>query len=184
MSEIRKDMENNYLSFESEEDARKRIIALLLGGVDNPINSKVNFQKELFLLIQSFPKIGQLFNFMPHKLGPYSNEADYILENYPDLFESSKAGIYLTDRGIRFHISSLKQIKPENLKILEDVIKNIRSIYDKLNDREFMFLIYMTFGYTEKSDVFDKLMKDREKLAKGLFRKGVITRQRYYELIG
>jgi len=71
----------------------------------------------------------------------------------------------------------------EKRKILEHILKNIRSLYDKLNDQEFMFLIYETYGYTEKSEVFNALMKNRRYLARKLLDKGVITQRRYQELI-
>jgi len=165
------------LPFEAEERIRKQVVALLLGGVDRPIKTKVNFQKELFLLVQSFPKFNSLFNFMPHKLGPYSNEAEDVIENYPDLFDSTGAELQLTDEGRRFYNSSLNQMVPHNRKVLRNVVDNIREHYDRLNDQEFMFLVYMTFGYTEKSEVFDKLMENKEKLAKALLRKGVNNSQ-------
>ena len=74
-------------------------------------------------------------------------------------------------------------MQPENRTSLERIIKNIRSLYDDLSDNEFMFLIYKTYGYTEKSDVFNKLMKKRKRLATSLLHKGIITHQRYEELI-
>lgn len=46
-----------------------------------------------------------------------------------------------------------------------------------------MFLIYETYGYTEKSEVFNALMKNRRYLARKLLDKGVITQRRYQELI-
>ena len=41
-------MQKTRLSYDEEETFRKKLIALLLSGADNPIASKVNFQKELF----------------------------------------------------------------------------------------------------------------------------------------
>ncbi len=66
-------MSEKNTSPETEEEIRKKIISVLLGSANKPINSKINFQKELFLVTQSFPKFSSLFNFMPHKFGPYSN---------------------------------------------------------------------------------------------------------------
>ena len=64
-----------------------------------------------------------------------------------------------------------------------DAIQFIRSVYDRLTDDEFMFLIYMTYNYTEKSDRFEDLLKHRKQLADGLERKKIITHQRYLELV-
>jgi len=38
-------MQKTRLSYDEEETFRKKLIALLLSGADNPIASKVNFQK-------------------------------------------------------------------------------------------------------------------------------------------
>lgn len=113
-------------SFEEEEDIRNELIVLLLGSVNNRINSKINFQKELFLVVQSFPKFQPLFQFIPHKYGPYSNEADYIIENYPELYNQDKKGIELTSEGKEYHNHLLKQMSFEKRKILEHILKNTK----------------------------------------------------------
>jgi len=176
-------MQTIRLSYDDEEAFRKKLIALLLSGADNPIASKVNFQKELFLLIKALPQFESLFDFMPHRLGPYSNSADHVLENNPDLFVADKHGIYLLDEGKRFSAAVEGEMKPENRKQLLDTVQFIRSVYDRLTDDEFMFLVYMTYGYTEKSDRFDELLKRRKQLADSLLRKKIITYQRYLELV-
>ena len=62
-------------------------------------------------------------------------------------------------------------------------IEFIRSVYDHLTDDEFMFLVYMTYDYTEKSDRFDALLKKKKQLADSLLRKKIITNHRYLELL-
>jgi len=176
-------MSNASLSYDEEEEFRKKLVALLLSGAENPIASKVNFQKELFLLIKAMPQFEPLFDFMPHRLGPYSNSAEHLIENNPEFFVADNKGIYLSDEGDRFSSSIQKEMRPENFERLMQSVKFIRSVYDKLTDDELMFLVYMTYGYTEKSDRFDALLKRREHLAESLLRKKVITHQRYLELV-
>jgi hypothetical protein len=171
------------MSYEDEEFFRKKLITLLLSGADKPIASKVNFQKELFLLIRAMPKFESLFDFMPHRLGPYSNSAEHVIENNPELFIADRKGIYLSDEGKEFSSLVKEEMRPENFDRLIQSIQFIRSIYDNLTDDEFMFLVYMTYGYTEKSDRFEDLLKHKKPLADSLFRKKVITRQRYEELL-
>jgi hypothetical protein len=171
------------LSYDEEETFRKKLIALLLSGADNPIASKVNFQKELFLLIKAMPQFESLFDFMPHRLGPYSNTAEHVIENNPELFVADKKGIYLSDDGKEFSSSVREEMRPDNLNRLMQSIQFIRSVYDNLTDDEFMFLVYMTYDYTEKSDRFDDLLKRRKPLADSLLRKGIITQQRHEELL-
>ena len=176
-------MQKTRLSYDEEETFRKKLIALLLSGADNPIASKVNFQKELFLLIKAMPQFESIFDFMPHRLGPYSNSAEHIIENNPELFVADNKGIYLSDEGKQFSSSVQKEMHPENFLTLIQSITFIRSVYDHLTDDELMFLVYMTYGYTEKSDRFDGLLKRRKQLADSLLRKKIITHQRYVELL-
>lgn len=176
-------MNDDKLSFEDEENIRIKIITLLLSGAKRPINSKVNFQKELFLIVKSFPNFQSIFSFVPHRLGPYSNSAEYTIENHPDLFTSDKKGLELTYEGEVFGKDVLKELTPEKRDKILKSIKLIRSIYDQLTDDEFMFLIYKTYGYTINSDVFEKLMKKKDVIAARLYKKGVVTYKRYKELL-
>ncbi|GAB6285103.1 MAG: hypothetical protein STSR0009_13040 [Methanoregula sp.] len=176
-------MQKTRLSYDEEETFRKKLIALLLSGADKPIASKVNFQKELFLLIKAMPQFESIFDFMPHRLGPYSNSAEHSIENNPELFVADNKGIYLSEEGKLFSSSVQKEMHPEIFFALIQSITFIRSVYDHLTDDELMFLIYMTYGYTEKSDRFDGLLKRRKQLADSLLRKKIVTHQRYVELL-
>lgn len=177
------DMQQSRLNYDEEETFRKKLITLLLSGSDKPIGSKVNFQKELFLLIRAMPQFESLFDFIPHRLGPYSNTAEQVIENNPELFVANKKGIYLSDEGKRYSSSIKGEMRPDNYERLIHSIQFIRSIYDNLSDDEFMFLVYMTYGYTDKSDKFDALLQRKNQLAESLLRKKIITRQRYLELL-
>lgn len=172
------------LSYEDEEELQKKIIALLLSGAEKPINSKINFQKELFLLVESYPKFKKMFEFKSNRYGPYSYIAEQIVETYKDIFDIDKKGVELTHEGKVFSQKSLREMKEKNRENILLTIRLIRSIYDKLNDDEFMFLIYKTYGYTDKSDVVDSLMKNKEMIAKSIYRKGIISYKRFLELLG
>jgi hypothetical protein len=176
-------MQKSKMNYDDEELFRKKLIALLLSGADKPIASKVNFQKELFLLIRAMPQFESLFDFISHRLGPYSNSAEHIIENNPELFVADRKGIYLSDEGKLFSSSVREEMRPENFNRLNQSIQFIRSIYDNLTDDEFMFLVYMTYGYTEKSDRFEDLLKRKKQLAENLLRKKIITHHRYEELL-
>ena len=104
-------MQKTKLSYDEEEAFRRKLIALLLSGADKPIASKVNFQKELFLLIKAMPQFESIFDFIPHRLGPYSNSAERIIEINSDLFVADNKGIYLSDDGKRFKSSVQKEMR-------------------------------------------------------------------------
>lgn len=177
-------MPDSGLSFEQEEAIRNKFIAILLSGADRPIKNKINFQKELFLFSKSFPKFFEFFDFIPHYYGPYSSSAAYSVENHDDYFVSDRAGIYLTQKGKDLAEESLlNEFSSENREKIIISRNIVRSLYDSLTSDELMFLVYKTYGYTEKSDKIDSLLEKKENLAGRLLKKGVITEKRYRELI-
>lgn len=176
-------MAKSGFSFEQEEVIRKKFIAILLSGAERPIKGKVNFQKELFLFSKSFPKFFETFDFIPHYYGPYSRVAEDIIENYDDCFVSDSKGIYLTDEGRNLSKESLNEFSPANREKIEISLNIVRSLYDSLSNDELMFLVYMTYGYTERSEVIDRLLMKKVQISGQLLKKGVITNKRYQELI-
>jgi len=176
-------MPQNNLTFEQEEDLRRKFIAILLSGSNRPIKSKVSFQKELFIFLKSFPQLFEFFGFKPHFYGPYSRSADDIIENYGDLFSHNRSGIGLTDDGKELGKNALNELSPQKREKVLDSLKLVRSLFDELSDDELMFLVYLTYGYTEKSEVIDRLMNQRQYLADNLLAKGIITKKRYQEIM-
>ena len=171
------------LSFEEEEAIRNKFIAILLSGADRPIKNKINFQKELFLFSKSFPKFFAFFEFVPHYYGPYSSSAADSIENHDDYFVNDNKGIYLTPEGRNLAEDSINEFSPENREKIIISRNIVRSLYDSLTSDELMFLVYKTYGYTEKSEIINSLLEKKEYLADRLLKKGVITEKRYRELI-
>jgi len=177
-------MAKSSLSFEEEEKIRSKFIAILLSGADRPIKTKINFQKELFLFSKSFPKFFEFFDFVPHYYGPYSRIAEDIIDNYDDYFIRDKKGICLTSEGKKLGEQSIQEFSEKNREKIEISRNIVRSLFDSLSNDELMFLVYKTYGYTEKSEIIDRLLEKKEYLAGQLLKKGVITKKRYQELIG
>lgn len=176
-------MANSSISFEEEEIIRSKFIALLLSGAERPIKTRINFQKELFIFSKSFPKFFDSFDFVPHYYGPYSRIAEDIIENYDDYFISDKNGIYLTSEGKKLGEESIQEFSEKNREKIEISRNIVRSLYDSLSNDELMFLVYKTYGYTEKSEVIERLLEKKEYLASRLLKKGIITEKRYQELV-
>lgn len=176
-------MAESALSFEDEESIRNKFIAILLSGADRPIKNKIKFQKQLFLFSKSFPNFFTLFDFIPHYYGPYSRNAEDSIDNHDDYFVRDSKGIYLTTEGRNLAEKSLDEFSPKNREKIDTTINIVRSVYDPLTSDEMMFLVYKTYGFTQKSDVIDRLLDNKKSLAGGLLKKGVITEKRYQELI-
>ena len=120
---------------------------------------------------------------MPHYYGPYSRIAEDIIENYDDYFISDKKGIYLTSEGKKLGEESIREFSEKNREKIEISRNIVRSLYDYLSNDELMFLVYKTYGYTEKSEVIERLLEKKEYLAGQLLKKGIITKKRYQELV-
>lgn len=167
-------------------------IVSLLGSREKACPTIWHLQKELFIFTNMNPKAKQLFNFVKHYEGPYSQIVQESLRNpmyYEDAFTINRGGeVCLTDDGRKvFGDIRNRYLHDKKFVLLLSNFKLIRAIYDKLNKEELLFLIYVTYPeYVEFSNVSDRLVKNKEKriqLSTNLLKKGIITTDRYNELI-
>ena len=167
-------------------------IVSLLGSKEKPCPTIWHLQKEIFIFTRMNPKAKPLFNFVKHYEGPYSEILQESVREpmyYEDAFTTKQNGeICLTDEGQKI-FNDLRNRYAHDIKFLRIInnFKLIRDIYDKLTKEELLFLIYITYPeYIEYSNVYDRLVRDRKKrlqLSEKLLRKGLITEERYKELI-
>lgn len=167
-------------------------IVSLLGSEERSCPTIWHLQKEIFIFMKMNPKAKQLFNFVKHYEGPYSQIVQDSLKEpmyYEDAFETKQNGeICLTDEGKKIFRDLRNKYAHDGkfIRLLHS-FKLIRDIYDKLTKEELLFLIYVTYPeYVEFSSIYDRLVKDQEKrmqLSENLLKKGLITADRYKELI-
>ena len=167
-------------------------IVSLLGIEEKSCPTDWHLQKEIFIFTKMNPKAKQLFNFVRHYEGPYSQVLQESVKEpmfYEDAFVVKKNGeICLSEQGRQvFEQIKREHVNDERFAHLLHSFKLLREIYDKLSKEELLFLVYITYpDYTEFSNVSDRLIKDpkkRAQLSESLLRKGVITEERYKELI-
>ena len=167
-------------------------IVSLLGTEEKSCPTVWHLQKEIFIFTKMNPKAQQLFNFVKHYEGPYSQVLQDSLRDpmfYEDAFTTKRNGeICLTNQGKEtFEDIKNKHTGDEKFIHLLHSLKLIRDIYDKLTKEELLFLIYITYPeYVEFSNIYDRLVKNQEKrkqLCENLLKKGLITMDRYEELI-
>lgn len=179
-------MSNNMLKIVEE------YIVALLGSEEKSCPTVWHLQKELFIFTKMNPKAKQLFNFVKHYEGPYSQILQDSIRDpmyYEDAYATKSNGeICLTIQGKKTFIElKNKYAKDEKFIHLLHSLKLIREIYDKLAKEELLFLMYATYPeYIEFSNIYDRLVKDEEKrkqLSGNLLKKGLITKDRYEELI-
>ncbi|MEX2705953.1 MAG: hypothetical protein Q6352_011910 [Candidatus Freyrarchaeum guaymaensis] len=169
----------------------ERYLILLLGVVDKPVPSILHLEKELFILSKANPTIANFITFEKHYYGPYSEDIAELVRNpvyYVDVYKHEPGGaITLNQKGKKIYQNLVKEhSKNPRFKELLGMMKMIREMYDKLSKDELLFLIYATYNeYTQKSTISDKLLspQKRREIAEKLLRKGIITPQRYSELV-
>jgi hypothetical protein len=167
-------------------------VVSLLSTQEKPVPTIWHLQKEFFILTKMNPKAQQLFNFVKHYEGPYSQVLQDSVRDpmcYEEAFAIKGNGeIYLTNQGKE----TFKEIRDkygsdEKFVHFMRSLKLIREIYEKLTKEELLFLIYVTYPeYVEFSNIYSRLVENKEKkkqLSENLLKKGLITRDRYEELV-
>lgn len=170
----------------------EEFVVSLLGAEEKPVPTIWHLQKEFFILTKANPKTKELFNFVKHYEGPFSQVLQDSVRDpmyFKNAYATNRNGeIYLTDEGKQKFIGIReKYAHNKEFSRLLNKLKLIRDIYEKLNREELLFLIYVTYPeYVELSNVSDRLVKDcrkRKQLSDDLLNKGVITSDRYKELV-
>lgn len=173
-------------------EIREQFVILLLGAMERPVPTIWHVQKEIFILSKIQPKIQDLFQFVKHYEGPYSQLLQESVKepiHYDRAYEfnSSDALILLSEGRDIFNRIKVENEKLESFARIINSLKLIRTIYDKLSKDELLLLIYVTYpSYIEFSNIYDDLVRNddkRKRIASNLLLKGLITNSRYEELV-
>jgi len=152
--------------------------------------SALHLQKEMFLLSNFKENLKDDLNFKKHYYGPFSQTIEEAVKSptyLSEIFEFSGDKLFLSEKGnIEFDKMMQENKGKEEFELIISGLTLIRTVYDKLNNEELLFLIYSTYPeYTEFSKVSDDLLKNisnRNRILNSLLAKGVITQERYEEL--
>lgn len=174
-----------------ESKLAEQYIILLLGIKNEPIPSLMHLQKEMFLISLVKPKVKEVFNFEKHHYGPYSRLINEVIEDPPylkDPFNFNDKRIFLSNVGVQEFRKLENEYKGnEQFKLLLSSLKLLRDLYDGLSFNELLFLIYETYPeYIQFSKVYDQLVKgakSRQSICDGLLKKGLISEEKYSELL-
>lgn len=166
-------------------------MVILLGVVDRPIPTELHLQKELFILSKTIEKVRNNIGYIKHHEGPYSVDLHDISKE-PITFtraykKDCERGYILNNEG-RAWFEKIVAKYSDDPEFIEELAlcKMVREIYDRLSRDEMLLLIYSTYPeYTEASTVSERILdsRNKERLAKGLLNKGIITEERYKEII-
>jgi hypothetical protein len=169
----------------------ERYIIVLLGVLDRPIRSELHLQKELFVLSKAVKKISDAIVYEKHHEGPYSadlHDVSFSPIFYPNAYQRDYQRGYVLNPEGKEIFEKILAANSESQEFVEFLAmsKMVRELYDNLSRDEILLLIYSTYKeYTEFSTVSDKILspRKRERLAKSLMDKGIISEKRYNEIL-
>ena len=178
----------------------EQYLILLVGAAESPVPTNLHLHKEFFVLCNTAPKLSEIIRFEKHMYGPYSPDLNEAIKSpafYPDAFEyhvcelplvgKMIVNIALTTDGRKiFDELVAKYSWNPTFREFMSIAKAVRMLYDPLTVQELLLLVYSTFGdWAKRSVVYNEVMSAefRKKVAEGLLKKGVITKERYRELV-
>ncbi len=149
------------------------ILSILYLSPGKRVRSKIHLQKALFIASQYMKRVSESFEFIPYKYGPWSDQVVDVLEmlsNAGKIELEEGRGVKLVD--LEAGEKAVQLLSREEVQML----KEIMSLVDELNEEELLLYIYVNFGFAEKSEAADVLEKERRfKIAVRMLRKGVIS---------
>ncbi|MBF4474553.1 hypothetical protein [Methanobacterium formicicum] len=190
------------MNFDHEDDAiqymTEFIILIIVGTSSNELISTLHLQKEVFLIQNFDPEIKEeFFHFIKNYKGPFSRRIHETIRNPFFLADSWKyvepanndkltgGFVSITNQGKKEYkelLCSIKNAEKDQQKHLFNLlagIKIVTELYNKLNPEELLLLIYDTYPqYTEKSNIYFQLNKNRAKIASQLYEKGFIDKSK------
>ena len=158
----------------------EKIVLYSIGALGSrPLKSKVKIQKLLYLFSTIFPDFGELLEYEPHLLGPYSEIVDNVLEDLLTLELVQKKGnsYTLTSTGQDIFNSIIPK------KEMTEVMDDFKEFLHDLPDTEVLTFIYAFYpDYMSESAKWDELKPKRIKVAISLLKKEKISFSKASEL--
>ncbi len=164
-----------------------RFILLLLGAKNKEsIPGPIFFQKEMFLLSDLFPKLGDETDYEPYFLGPHSeivaDEAEQL--SMSGLIKADPGNIRLTKEGEEAYQKIIKKAPKEEIEKIEE-FKDFLNDLTKDELLAFIYFSYPSLEELEKESIeYKDLLPKRKKLAISLCKKGKISAQKAAHIAG
>ena len=143
------------------------------------------------ILSKIVPKLSRILTFEKQYYGPYSEDLQELIDNplYYDgaYVYNSDGSISLTEYGKKIFNKIVEENKGEpRFNQFINLLTLTRKLYDKLTQEELLFLVYITYPeFRDHSEILERLLSNgkRKEIARSLLEKGLITEERYNEII-
>lgn len=148
-------------------------ILLMLYAANGKIPSKIHIQKALFIASRSIEELNEVLEFKAYRMGPWSEELSDALENayLSGLVSEVEDGLILTEQGVVKAEELWRKLDERYREVLSDIARFVKN----MSEDELLIYIYVVYGFSEKSDVVEKLLRRRRELAVSMFLKGLIS---------
>lgn len=165
--------------------SRLELLILNLLNADNsePIRDDLFLQKEMFLVINFINEMKPDADFIPHRLGPYSEPVEVSLNNLKsiNLIEKTSKGYKITDFG-KDIFETIKDRIPEEKKI---AIEDFKDFLNDLTKDELLVFVYFSFpDMRTESNIFQEIKRKRVPASISLYEKGKISLEKAAQLSG
>ena len=159
------------------------LLRLLSANEAAPIPTKIALQKEMFLVANYLDRIHDVADYEPHSYGPYSepveNKMDQLVKS--GLVRGDRNRFELTDLGHEMATLAARSFTDDEHSAIDD----FKEFLNDLSNDEILLFIYVTFpDYAEESLVCDKIMANRDRLARSLYQKGKVSLEKAAQLAG
>ena len=173
----------------SQLEKMERFFFMLLyapidGSLFVPVQGETWLQKEMYALSRIFPDIEEDADFEAYHYGSFSESVDEVKDQYKNskyVTRDPRGQLKLSAKGLELAEEVWRAATFEERRAVQDV----KQAYNDMGRDELLLFMYGTYPKTaENSDVRERIMANRRRLALNLYKKGKVSYQKAAELAG
>lgn len=164
-------------------EVKKNLLLLLSANSNEPVNGKLWYQKELFLVSKNNKELAEEANFEPYFWGAHSELVDTEMEELVQLGVVKKIGYkyFLTDIGKDI----VKTVSEKSPRYEKELIEDVKDFLNSLSKDELLLFIYISYpDMCEDAVELKNLLPKRKEIAIRMYNNGKISIGKTSELAG
>ena len=170
------------------EKMERFFFMLLYAPIDSspsvPVQGETWLQKEMYALSRIFPDIEEDAGFEAYHYGSFSESVDEVKDQYKNskyVIRDPRGQLQLSAKGLELAEEVWRVATFEERRAVQEV----KQAYNDMGRDELLLFMYGTYPETaENSDVRERIMANRRRLALNLYKKGKVSYQKAAELAG
>jgi len=173
----------------SQLEKMERFFFMLLyapidGSLSVPVQGETWLQKEMYALSRIFPDIEEDADFEAYHYGSFSESVDEVKDQYKNskyVTRDPQGQLQLSAKGLELAEEVWRAATFEERR----AVQGVKQAYNDMGRDELLLFMYGTYPETaENSDVRERIMANRRRLALNLYKKGKVSYQKAAELAG